>query len=150
MSSFSDADITSLVDKNIHYPEQVWYTLAVFLFVVGCFQWGSSLHSKLAGSRQHESDEEKVSNHVQQKFSLRRIPLALVNFYRVVAFRWTLEIGQTYTLNMAEIFVTLGYIALLFTYSYINSKSARTYVPTITYVTLITTSCSHLRRRSKA
>jgi hypothetical protein len=122
--SLSGADLTLLVDRNIAYPEQVWYALAVFLFVVGCFQWGLSLHSKFARRRQHESDEETVSNHVHHKFSLRRIPLALINFYRVIAFRWTLEIGQTYTLNMAEIFVTLGYIALLLTYTYINSESS--------------------------
>ncbi|KAJ8584981.1 hypothetical protein M405DRAFT_936300 [Rhizopogon salebrosus TDB-379] len=121
--SLSGADLTLLVDRNIAYPEQVWYALAVFLFVVGCFQWGLSLHSKFARRRQHESDEETVSNHVHHKFSLRRIPLALINFYRVIAFRWTLEIGQTYTLNMAEIFVTLGYIALLLTYTYINTTS---------------------------
>jgi hypothetical protein len=125
MSSLPDADILSLIDRNIKYPEQVWYALAVFLFVVGCFQWGSSLHSKFARRRQHESDEETASNHVHHKFTLRRIPLALLNFYRVLAFRWSLEIGQTYTLNIAEIFVTLGYIALLYTYTFIDSKLTR-------------------------
>ncbi|OJA15480.1 hypothetical protein AZE42_06344, partial [Rhizopogon vesiculosus] len=109
--------------RNIKYPEQLWYALAVFLFVVGCFQWGSSLHSKFARRRQHESDEETASNHVHHKFALRRIPLALINFYRVVAFRWTLEIGQTYTLNIAEVFVTLGYIALLYIYTFIDTTS---------------------------
>lgn len=126
MSSSSDADSTLITDRNTDYPEQVWYALAVFLSVVGCFQWGSSLHSKFARRRvrrQYESDEETVSSHVHYKFSLRRIPLTFINTYRVIAFRWTLEIGQTYTLNLAEVFVTLGYIALLLTYTFINSKS---------------------------
>jgi hypothetical protein len=123
MSSSSDADSTLITDRNTDYPEQVWYALAVFLSVVGCFQWGSSIHSKFARHRQHETDEETTSDRIHHKFALRRIPLALINFYRVVAFRWTLEIGQTYTINMAEICVTLGYIALLLTYTYINSKS---------------------------
>jgi len=123
MSSLSKADTTLLMDEEIGYPKQVWYALAVFLFTVGCFQWGSSLHSKFTRRRQYESDEETVSSHVHYKFSLRRIPLTFINTYRVIAFRWTLEIGQTYTLNLAEVFVTLGYIALLLTYTFINSKS---------------------------
>ncbi|KAG1870842.1 ferric reductase NAD binding domain-containing protein, partial [Suillus subluteus] len=107
------------------YPEQVWYTIAAFLFVVGCFQWGLFLHSKFARRGHHGSDEETaVTNGVHHKFSLRRIPLAIINFYRVVAFRWTLEIGQSYTLNMAEVFVTVAYIALLLIYAFINSTSA--------------------------
>jgi len=123
MSSLSEADITLLIAEDIGYPKQVWYALAVFLFVVGLFQWGSSLHSKFARRRQYESDEETVGSRAHYKLSLRRIPLTFINIYRVIAFRWTLEIGQTYTLNMAEVFVTLGYIALLLTYTFINSKS---------------------------
>ncbi|KAG2346386.1 hypothetical protein BDR05DRAFT_959248 [Suillus weaverae] len=124
-SDLSLADITALVDENITYPEQVWYTIAAFLFVVGCFQWGSVIHSKFARRRHHESDEETVTtNDIQHKrFSLRRIPLAIVNFYRVVAFRWTLEIGQSYTLNMAEVFVTVAYIVLLLIYAFVNTTS---------------------------
>ncbi|KAG1731750.1 ferric reductase NAD binding domain-containing protein, partial [Suillus lakei] len=124
MSSFSEADYTFLVDENTKYPNQVWYTLAAFLFVVGFFQWGLFLHSKFARRRHHESDEETaITNGGRHKFSLRRIPLAVINFYRVVAFRWTLEIGRSYTLNMAEIFVTLAYIALLLIYAFINTTS---------------------------
>lgn len=127
MSSLSQsaADrLTLLEPKNIGYPEQVWYAIAVFLFVIGCFQAVSYIHSKFARQRHHESDEETASSRIHRKYSLRYVPLAFINFYRVVAFRCTLEIGQTYILNMAEVFVTLGYIALLVTYSCINSKSA--------------------------
>ncbi|KAG2138460.1 ferric reductase NAD binding domain-containing protein [Suillus clintonianus] len=123
-SDFSDADITALVHENDTYPEQVWYTIAAFLFVVGCFQWGSLIHSKFARRRHHESDEETATtNAIQYKVSLRRIPLAIINFYRVVAFRWTLEIGQSYTLNMAEVFVTVAYIVLMLIYCFINTTS---------------------------
>ncbi|KAG1731763.1 ferric reductase NAD binding domain-containing protein [Suillus lakei] len=114
-SDLSEADITALVDENETYPEQVWYTIAAFLFVVGCFQWGR---------RHYESDEETATtNNIQYKFSLRRIPLAIINVYRVIAFRWTLEIGQSYTLNVAEVFVTVAYIVLLLIYAFINTTS---------------------------
>lgn len=124
-SDLSEADIVALVGENVTYPEQVWYTIAAFLFVVGCFQWGSVVHSKFTGRKHYESDEETVTtNDIQHKrFSLRRIPLAIINFYRVVAFRWTLEIGQSYTLNMAEVFITVAYIALLLIYAFINTTS---------------------------
>ncbi|KAG1725634.1 ferric reductase NAD binding domain-containing protein [Suillus paluster] len=121
---FSEADIPFLVERNTKYPEQVWYILTVFLLVVGFFQWGSFLHSKFARREHHESDDEMATtNGLHRNFSLRRIPLAFINFYRVVAFRWTFEIGKTYTLNMAEVFVTLSYIALLLAYSFINTTS---------------------------
>jgi predicted ferric reductase len=133
-SDLSEADITVLVDENATYPEQVWYTIAAFLFIVGCFQWGSFVHSKFARRRHHDSDEETATtNDIQYKFSLRRIPLAIINFYRVVAFRWTLEIGQSYTLNMAEVFVTVVYIALLLIYAFINTTSVEGQKLDVTY-----------------
>ncbi|KAG1804076.1 uncharacterized protein BJ212DRAFT_949944 [Suillus subaureus] len=99
-SDLSEADITALVYEDETYPEQVWYTIAAFLFVVGCFQWGSLVHSKFARRRRYESDEENGHHQWHSiQISLRRIPLAIINFYRVVAFRWTLEIGQSYTLT---------------------------------------------------
>ncbi|OJA09419.1 hypothetical protein AZE42_03069 [Rhizopogon vesiculosus] len=127
-SSKSETDrLTLLAPRDLGYPEQVWYALASFLFVVGCFQWGSFIHSKFAKRRRLEPDEETASNHIHRKheYSLRRVPLAFINFYRVVAFRWTLEIGQTYIFNMAEVFITLAYIALLVTYSCINGTSVK-------------------------
>jgi hypothetical protein len=128
---------TSRLTRPHFLPRHIFAAQDVFL--VGCFQWGSFLHSKLASHR-HKFDEETASHdHVHYKFSLRRIPLAFVNIYRVVAFRWTLEIGQTYTLNMAEIFVTLGYITLLLTYTFINSKST---CPS--YAIFAIKPCSHL------
>ncbi|KAG1804325.1 ferric reductase like transmembrane component-domain-containing protein [Suillus subaureus] len=103
-SDLSEADITALVYEDETYPEQVWYTIAAFLFVVGCFQWGSLVHSKFARRRRYESDEETATTDgIQYKFSLRRIPLAIINFYRV--------------------FVTVAYIALLLIYAFINTTS---------------------------
>ncbi|KAG1870854.1 ferric reductase NAD binding domain-containing protein [Suillus subluteus] len=123
-SDFSEADIAALLQQFVTYPEQVWYAIAAFLFIVGCFQWGSFVHSKFVRRRHYESDEETATaNDIQYKFSLRRIPLAIINFYRVVTFRWTLEIGQSYTLNMAEVFVTVAYIALLLIYAFINTTT---------------------------
>ncbi|KIJ06187.1 hypothetical protein PAXINDRAFT_92374 [Paxillus involutus ATCC 200175] len=106
------------------YPEETWFCLATFLFVVGLFQWGSILHSKLVKRRRPSKapDEESTlsSARPSKRFSLTRLPLAAVNIYRVVAFRWTLEFGS-YVINMAEVFVTIAYVALLLTWTFINT-----------------------------
>jgi ferric-chelate reductase len=106
------------------YPEETWFCLATFLFVVGLFQWGSILHSKLVKRRRPSKapDEESTLSSARppKRFSLKRLPLAAVNIYRVVAFRWTLEFGS-YVINMAEVFVTIAYVALLLTWTFINS-----------------------------
>ncbi|KAH9944667.1 iron reductase [Amylocystis lapponica] len=59
--------------------------------------------------------------HTTRSFSLRRLPLAIANAYRVFAFRWTLQVGESYTLNMAEVFVTCAYIIALFVWAFINT-----------------------------
>jgi len=110
------------VTRNKLYPMQAWYCIGGFIFLIAIFQWISFFHSKVS-RRSNDSDPEHASLHHHHGFSWRRLPLGLANAYRVIAFRWTLEIGQTYTLNMAEVFVTMAYIAFLFIWAFINSKS---------------------------
>ncbi|KAL6302876.1 hypothetical protein BKA93DRAFT_826973 [Sparassis latifolia] len=40
-----------------------------------------------------------------------------------VAFRWMLEIGSSYTLNLTEVFYTRAYIIIIFTWEFVNTKS---------------------------
>lgn len=100
---------------HLTIPEEAWFTLSVFLAVIGIFQWGSALHSKVVGRREHP-DEESTHTSTRPRasggWSLVRLPLAAVNIFRVIAFRWTLEFG-TYDLKVADIFLTLGYVAFL-------------------------------------
>ncbi|KAH7920226.1 hypothetical protein BV22DRAFT_1021612 [Leucogyrophana mollusca] len=115
-----------LRNQRFHlYPKEAWYCLAVFIFVVACFQWGSFLHSKYArrgrGSEMASREHEPGPASIRHAPSLRRVPLAFVNAYRVLAFRWTVEIGQSYTLNMAEVFVTIAYLAFLLIWEFINT-----------------------------
>lgn len=102
------------------YPVQAWYCIALFIFIIAIFQWISFFHSKFAASP-HSSDPEHASVHHPHRFSWRRVPVGLVNAYRVVSFRWTLQFGMTYTLNMAEVFVTVSYIVFLFVWTFINT-----------------------------
>ena len=114
-------------DHNKQYPRQVWWFVASFITLVSLFQFASWTLSKLstgrASDKKQEEDTEAGESPGTRSFSWRRIPLALVNAYRVVAFRCTLQFGQSYTLNFAEVFVTCAYIVAIFTWEFVNSTS---------------------------
>ncbi|KAF8555031.1 iron reductase [Imleria badia] len=96
-------------------PEQAWFSLCIFFAVVGIFQWGSVLHSKVVKQRRPRKSPDEESTHTSSTNggrSLARLPIVAVNVFRVVAFRWTLEFG-TYDLKVADIFLTLTYVAFL-------------------------------------
>ncbi|KAH7890605.1 FAD-binding domain-containing protein [Phlebopus sp. FC_14] len=130
MSSTSSATGTSLPGQTLLlYPEKAWYIIAIFLLVVGCFQWGSLMHSKFAGRRRRmrpkRPDEEFTSpppSAGPDKYSIRRLPLALANFYRVVAFRWTVEFGKSYTFSVAEVLVATSYVVLVLAWTFVGIR----------------------------
>ncbi|EIW75440.1 hypothetical protein CONPUDRAFT_112007 [Coniophora puteana RWD-64-598 SS2] len=127
-------DKTLRVARNKLYPMQSWYCLALFIFIVGVFQWGSYLHSKYARRHRNangESDPELASERSVR--GVRRIPAALANFYRVIAFRWTLEIGKSYTLCLSEVFVTVAYIVFLYVWAFINTTDLEGHKLNLTY-----------------
>lgn len=114
------------LQRNNGYPIQIWYLLATLILLVAVFQAASCLHAKLARRKQRDIDQESNSRANVLTLHPRRIPLAILNTYRVIAFRWTLniKIGQTYTLNLAEVFLTIVYIIAIFTWTFINSESS--------------------------
>ncbi|EMD32363.1 hypothetical protein CERSUDRAFT_118730 [Gelatoporia subvermispora B] len=112
------------------YPHQVWYLVGSFIALVALFHWVSWVATQL--SKKSRLPRGRATAHAQDveagaqptkptQFSVRRLPLALVNLYRVVAFRCTLQIGSSYTLNLAEVFLTCAYIVALFTWNFINT-----------------------------
>lgn len=108
------------------YPEEAWISLSLFLVVIGLFQWGSTLYSKVARRRRRPrkgADEESThtSPRPGPEWSVARLPIAAVNVFRVVAFRWTLEFG-TYDLKVAEVFLTLSYVAFLLMWTFVGGE----------------------------
>ncbi|KAH0828785.1 putative ferric reductase [Lanmaoa asiatica] len=109
-------------------PEvEAWLSLSLFLVVIGIFQWASVLHSKVVGQRRPRKGADEESTHTSPRpragdgWSLARLPLAVVNVFRVVAFRWTIEFG-TYDLKMADVFLTLAYVAFLLVWTFVENK----------------------------
>jgi hypothetical protein len=110
--------------RNTHaqeYSYQLLDLLAAFIFLLSASNLIRIVHSKLYRF-QRSYDVEEGSSPSRAGFSWRRAPLALLNAARIVAFRWTLKIGESYTLNPAEIFLTVAYIIALFTWTFINSE----------------------------
>ena len=119
------------------YPEQLWWLVAAFIGLVAICQFAAwalakcsraRRRSKKSASQKTTTDTAEVEtggtrSAAGRGFAWRNIPTAVINAYRVVAFRWTLEIGQSYTLNLAEVFVTVAYIVALFSWEFLGSES---------------------------
>ncbi|OCH91755.1 iron reductase [Obba rivulosa] len=137
-ASAAALDKTLRSERSEVYPHQVWYLVGGFIALVALFHWVSwavaQLSKKSRSQEQHTTkDVEAGAKSPSGRFSVRRLPLALVNLYRIVAFRCTLQIGNTYTLNLAEVFVTCAYIAALFTWNFINTTTVEGHKFDISY-----------------
>ncbi|KAJ6471914.1 iron reductase [Mycena sanguinolenta] len=100
------------------YPKQVWYFMATFIALVSACHAISSLYAY--ATRKHGPPQTDAS--LRHAISWNRLPLAALNLFRTIAFRWSVVAGS-YTLNVADFFLAAGYIAVLFTWTFINSKN---------------------------
>jgi hypothetical protein len=99
------------------YPTRAWACVGGFIaFISVCHI--ISLFG-LIGRRALPRDAASRNRNTIQ---LGRLPAAAIHIFRVIAFRWTISLGGSYTLNLAEVFMTAGYIAILFAWSFANCK----------------------------
>ncbi|KAJ4488390.1 ferric reductase NAD binding domain-containing protein [Lentinula aciculospora] len=111
------------IERANDYPHEVWFFLACLIGLVAVFRLLSFVFSKLSKRNGRSSgDSEKGSSQPKAVMNIRNLPLALVNCYRVVAFRFTFDFGS-YSLNLAEILLTMMYMAALFTWTFINTTN---------------------------
>ncbi|KAI0316314.1 ferric reductase NAD binding domain-containing protein [Amylostereum chailletii] len=111
------------IDRAADYPKQVWYFLACFIFLVGLVNHLSLLSFHRRRRTSTKPDAESHHAAPARAISYRRLPLAVVNAWRIVAFRSHIRIGSSYSLNLAEIFMTATYITILFVWTLHNSDS---------------------------
>ena len=104
------------IQRTDDYPHQVWYFLASFIVLVGVFNFLSILFHGRRRRRRivNVSDAEITSPPPLQRVAYRRLPLAAVNAWRIAAFRSHIRVGNSYSLNFAEVFMTATYITILF------------------------------------
>lgn len=111
------------VPRNIAYTHQLWWFVASFIGLIAAGQFLSWILSRLSASSTHEEKRDAEGRGVARvrRFSWSRLPIALVNHFRVFAFRNTVDVGQKYSFTYAEVCITVGYIAALFTWEFANS-----------------------------
>lgn len=113
--------------RTKQYPQQLWWLIASFIGLIAIVQFLSWTISKFSSRTplQKKPGDAEVGESTPapaRHSSWRRLPTALINLYRVVAFRWSLNIGSSYTLTFAELFVTAAYIVALLTWEFVNSQ----------------------------
>ncbi|KAJ3815726.1 ferric reductase NAD binding domain-containing protein [Lentinula lateritia] len=118
-----NADKAIRIQRANEYPHEVWFFLACLIALVAMSRLLSFVCSKvLKHNGLSSQDPERSSTHSKAVVNFRNLPLALVNIFRVVAFRFTLDFGS-YSLNLTEVILTLMYMAALFTWTFINTTN---------------------------
>ncbi|RPD78371.1 hypothetical protein L226DRAFT_531717 [Lentinus tigrinus ALCF2SS1-7] len=120
-------DMVVFFARNQLYAKQVWWFLASFIGLVAVCQSLSWVISKAfaTSSMPREADPEGRQAIRRRERDWSRLPLTVVNYYRVLAFRHTVGVGQLLDLNItiAEALITVGYIVALFTWEFINTTT---------------------------
>ena len=114
------ADSIRANNYNQEYAYQVWGLVAPFLFLLGVIHYGSIALSALFPGKKEPVDVEADGRLVRHRASIRRLPLVIMNAYRILAFRTTFAIGP-FSLNLTEVALTIAYIVALFVWTFINS-----------------------------
>ncbi|KAJ6601629.1 ferric reductase NAD binding domain-containing protein [Mycena sp. CBHHK59/15] len=107
--------------RSYGYPKQIWYLLASFIALVSLCHFAMKLYSFLR--LKNPSIDRAGPRSVRGPIALRRLPVAMSNVVRNIAFRLTIPFGGSYRVNFAEFFIGSAYIAILFTWALLNTTS---------------------------
>ncbi|KAF7309283.1 Ferric/cupric reductase transmembrane component 1 [Mycena indigotica] len=115
-----DPDRTRRIFLSKETPKQVAWFVAAFIALVTAAHLVARLHARLTRNRPPAPLEKG-------KWSWRRVPLALLNVYRTVVFRWTLnvEFWGTYTINVADFMLAGVYFTALFCWTFVNTTNSK-------------------------
>ncbi|KAG6860264.1 hypothetical protein C0995_013508 [Termitomyces sp. Mi166 len=107
------------VAHAVIYPEHAWFCIAAFIAFISLCRIISLLARTFAIHRQRS----QKSTPTRGVIVLSRLPLAITNAFRAIMFRSTIQLGTSFSLNFAEVFVTAVYIILLFVWALVNSTN---------------------------
>lgn len=109
----SRADSIIFNAQLVSYPLQVLYFIASFIVLISLCHFFFLFNQFITRKRVHDWKRRCT-------VSLRRVPAAVIDSFRTLAFRWTIPIGSSRELSLAEAALTLGYMAALFTWTFVN------------------------------
>ncbi|KAH8827296.1 ferric reductase NAD binding domain-containing protein [Flagelloscypha sp. PMI_526] len=104
------------------YPRYLWYAIAGYVAAVSFCHWTSWLVNKVSANKQVPTADPETGAPPKRK-GLIRLPDALVNVFRVIAFRLTIPMGPNHTINVADIFTASAYVVLVFALTFINTTT---------------------------
>lgn len=105
------------------YPYEVWYIVAGFIFICGVVRIITTIHACLHRRGYFHVSEDSVEEPRRTRaISLRRLHLAAVNAYRIVAFRCIVPLGAGYTLNVAEVVLTAVYTFIMMFFTFVSCE----------------------------
>ncbi|KAF8881834.1 ferric reductase NAD binding domain-containing protein [Gymnopilus junonius] len=110
--------VTDSILRNarfISYPKQVAYLIASFIALVSLCHLISVAH--------RYATRKRVYSGKRTSASLSRIPPALVDSITALTMRWTIHIGSSYSLNLAEVGLVIGYIGVLLSWTFVNTTT---------------------------
>ncbi|PPQ88182.1 hypothetical protein CVT25_005147 [Psilocybe cyanescens] len=110
-----DPDKAIRISRFFSYPKQVLYLVASFIALVSLCHFISLAYRFAIRFRVYPT--------TRTPFSLRRFPTAVIDSLRAIAFRWTVPIGSSHTLNLAEVGMTLGYTGVVLSWTFVNTTS---------------------------
>ena len=100
--------------RLLTYPEQVVYFIVSFIALISICHFLSMFYHFIIRKRIHKWKRRTT-------VSLTRLPAAVADSFRALAFRWTVPVGSSHELNFVEVGLPLAYMAVLYTWAFVNS-----------------------------
>ena len=110
----SNAESALRKARNFSYPKQILYLIAIFIALLSLCHFFSIFYQFMTRRRAHDWKRRSA-------VSLLRVPAAVADSFRTLAFRWSIPIGSSHELNLAEVATTLVYMAVVFFCTFVNS-----------------------------
>ncbi|KAA1473381.1 hypothetical protein DENSPDRAFT_802497 [Dentipellis sp. KUC8613] len=105
------------------YPRYTWFIVGSFIFLLMLWNIATLIAARLRKPRPATADVEGRTRRQLGPVSYRRLHVAFLNACRVIAFRLTIPLGFGFKLNLAEVFLTGAYLAMLFVLAMIKTTS---------------------------
>ncbi|EJD48534.1 hypothetical protein AURDEDRAFT_112965 [Auricularia subglabra TFB-10046 SS5] len=113
--------------QNEVYPQNMWWTVVAFIVLFTlAYIWARgaralrkyrSLHQRLY-NYDNRPAMERLPN-PNGPVAIRRVPLAIANGFRILAFRWTLPLSSA---TLADTFITLFYTFMMLLLVFVDTK----------------------------
>ncbi|KAK0454111.1 iron reductase [Desarmillaria tabescens] len=109
LAKASNPDRDIRVGRTAAYPKQYWYLIASFIALVSLCRILSLAYA--------------YTRRPQGRSKVWRLPSTVVNVFRIIAFRWTVPLGRSHVMNLAEIFLGVMYLTAMLTWTLINTTA---------------------------